>query len=196
MEYDLNSSFWENRYLQKDIGWDIGYASPPITNYLGAIKNKELKILIPGAGNSYEAEWALNNGFSNVHILDYARSAINNFKKRCTQFNESNIHIEDFFEHKGEYDLIIEQTFFCAINPSLRNNYALKMNGLLKDNGLLVGLLFDAQFAVNPPYGGNKEEYVSIFSSLFSFLHFEKCYNSINPRDGKELFIEFRKKII
>ncbi|HXH19987.1 MAG TPA: hypothetical protein VNJ07_12995 [Chitinophagales bacterium] len=26
----------------------------------------------------------------------------------------------DFFKHQGRYDLIIEQTFFCAINPKPR----------------------------------------------------------------------------
>jgi hypothetical protein len=26
------------------------------------------------------------------------------------------------FNHKGEYDLIIEQTFFCALPPVMRQN--------------------------------------------------------------------------
>ena len=52
----LNSEFWNKRYLDKETGWDIGYVSTPIKEYFNQVKNKELKILIPGGGNSHEAE--------------------------------------------------------------------------------------------------------------------------------------------
>ncbi len=58
----------------------------------------------------------------------------------------TNIILGDFFKHKGEYELVLEQTFFCAINPSLRKNYVAKMKELLLLNGKLVGVLFDWQF--------------------------------------------------
>lgn len=191
---ELNEQFWEKRYQENNTGWDIGYASTPIVNYLNSLNNKELKILIPGCGNGYEAEWALQNGFTNVHVLDYAASAITNFKKRYPHFNAEHLHQEDFFEHTNQYDIIIEQTFFCAIDPLLRQRYAVKMHQMLKDDGLLVGLLFDTEFVGGPPFGGNKEEYSNYFSSLFDFIHFEPCYNSIAPRAGKELFVELKKK--
>ena len=190
---ELNDQFWENRYQENNTGWDIGYASTPIVEYLNSLKNKELKILIPGCGNGHEAEWAHKNGFSNVHILDFAASAIENFKKRYPEFNTEHLHKEDFFDHQDKYDLIIEQTFFCAIDPALRARYAQKMHQLLNDNGLLVGLLFDTSFPAGPPFGGNKEEYDAYFSPLFEYLRFEKCNNSIPPRSGKELFIELKK---
>jgi hypothetical protein len=190
---ELNDQFWEQRYQENNTGWDIGYASTPIVDYLKTLKNKELKILIPGCGNGYEAEWAHHNGFLNVHVLDYAASAIANFKTRYPHFNPTHLHQQDFFEHQHTYDIIIEQTFFCAIDPSLRKKYALKMHELLNDNGLLVGVLFDTEFVGGPPFGGNKEEYTSYFSSLFEFIRFEKCRNSIIARAGNELFMELKK---
>lgn len=190
---ELNDQFWENRYQENNTAWDIGYASTPIVEYLNSLKNKDLKILIPGCGNGHEAEWAHKNGFSNVHILDFAASAIENFKKRYPDFNIDYLHKADFFEHQEKYDLIIEQTFFCAIDPSLRKKYAHKMHELLNENGILMGLLFDTQFPVSPPFGGNKEEYYLYFSSLFEYLRFEKCTNSIPARSGRELFIELKK---
>lgn len=189
----LNDQYWEKRYQENNTGWDIGAASTPIVTYLNSLENKELKILIPGSGNAHEAFWAHQNGFKNIHVLDYARSAIQNFKQKNPTFNPNHLHQEDFFEHTGEYDLIIEQTFFCAIDPSLRKKYAEKMYSLLNENGVLMGLLFDTDFENGPPFGGNKEEYIEYFSSLFTPLHFEKCYNSIKPREGKELFIELKK---
>lgn len=191
---ELNDQYWENRYQEKNTGWDLGAPSEPIISYLKSLINKELKVLIPGCGNAYEAEWAINNGFNNVHVLDFAASAIENFKHRLPNFNTENLHHEDFFEHQGSYDLIIEQTFFCAIDPSWREKYAKKMHSLLNENGVLAGLLFDTTFVSGPPFGGSKEEYLGYFSSDFELLHFEACYNSIPPRAGKELFIELRKK--
>ena len=94
-----------------------------------------------------------------------------------------------------EKDLIVEQTFFCAINPSLRKAYAKKMHELLNKKGKLVGVLFnDVLNTDKPPFGGNKEEYISYFNPYFNFKTFDVCYNSIKPRANRELFINFEKK--
>ena len=94
----------------------------------------------------------------------------------------------------GKYDLIVEQTFFCAIDPSLRTVYAEKMAKLLNPKGKLVGLLFDCNFDGGPPFGGSKTEYITYFEPYFKFNFLEKCYNSISPRAGNELFICLENK--
>ena len=78
----LNSEFWNKRYLDKKTGWDIGYVSTPIKEYFNQVKNKELKILIPGGGNSYEAEFLFNKVFTNTFLLDYAITPLINFQRR------------------------------------------------------------------------------------------------------------------
>jgi len=60
--------FWELRYVHNEIAWDIGEVSTPIKVYINQLVNKKLKILIPGAGNSYEAEYLFNNGEVNAFI--------------------------------------------------------------------------------------------------------------------------------
>ena len=94
----------------------------------------------------------------------------------------------DFFEHKGQYDLILEQTFFCAIDPALRSCYVTKMHELLKPSGKLVGVLFNRSFDGGPPFGGSKEEYEQLFSKHLHIKKMELCYNSILPRQGAEIF--------
>jgi thiopurine S-methyltransferase len=55
-------------------------------------------------------------------------------------------------------------------------------------------VLFDAPLnSDTPPFGWNKKEYFDLFSSKFSIKNLEKCYNSIESRDGKELFINLIK---
>ena len=137
---DLSANAWENRYLNNDIGWDLGEVSTPLKEYFDQLENKEIKILIPGGGNSYEAEYLFNNGFENVFVVDVSKSAIENIQERIPNFPSKHLINGDLFELENKFDLIIEQTFFCAINPNLREAYVVKMDELLKPNGKLVGL--------------------------------------------------------
>lgn len=81
------------------------------------------------------------------------------------------------------------------MDPSLRPKYAEKVHSLLKKDGKLVGLLFDDKFNQDgPPFGGTKDEYISYFRPWFEIKYFDKAYNSIPPREGRELFICLIKK--
>lgn len=191
----LNEAFWSEKYQSGDMGWDIGAVSPPIQGYIDQLNDKKLSILIPGAGNAYEAAYLFEQGFKNITVVDIAKEPLKNLKNRIPEFPERQLIQQDFFEHKGQYDLIIEQTFFCALDPSLRVSYIDKMQSLLKPGGKLVGLLFDFRLdSVSPPFGGTKDAYTIDFEKHFKFNTFEPCFNSIKPRQGRELFIIFEKK--
>jgi len=191
----LNKKYWESQYKNKSTGWDMGRESPPLRDYINQIKNKSAAILIPGAGNAYEAEYLLNMGFDNFKVLDISARAIGNLKKRVPGFPSQFIETGDFFEHSGKYDLILEQTFFCAIPRSMRREYAKQCHELLNPGGRLVGVLFNHEFEKEgPPFGGSKEEYIDYFSPYFDFKVFGTAVNSIKPRDGREFFINFQKK--
>ncbi|MCS6823259.1 MAG: TPMT family class I SAM-dependent methyltransferase [Cytophagaceae bacterium] len=193
--FDLSKEYWENRYINMDIGWDTGAVTPPIKTYIDGLSDKNIRMLIPGCGNGYEAEYAFRKGFTNVHVLDIAITPLLNFKKRVADFPESQLLHKDFFTLTGSYDLIIEQTFFCALDPKLRKSYAQKMYELLAPEGVLAGLLFDDPLNTDrPPFGGSKEEYLMYFEPLFKVCIFESCYNSIPQRAGRELFIKLKKK--
>jgi methyl halide transferase len=195
---NLNSDYWNNRYLENKTGWDIGYASPEIVKFAEKITDKEIAILIPGCGNAYEAEALLNLGFKNVTLVDFADTVVKSAQhKFSNQINLGSIKViqEDFFSHDAKYDLIIEQTFFCALNPELRPNYAKKMAQLLKPKGMLAGLFFNFPLtAEGPPFGGSLDEYKSYFEPFFNTIQFNVAQNSIEPRAGKELFAILEKK--
>ena len=191
----LDSNSWNQRYLSKNTGWDIGYVSTPLKEYFDQLKNKDLRILIPGCGNSHEAEYLFSIGFQNVYVLDFSKKAINNFSSRVPGFPKDNLLCEDFFNISGNYDLIIEQTFFCAINKSKRFEYVNKIHSLLNKNGRLVGLLFNGPMNDDhPSFGGSIAEYKKLFSSLFDLKIIQSSKNSISSRNGKELFINFLLK--
>ncbi|HSD07869.1 methyltransferase domain-containing protein [Flavobacterium sp.] len=187
-------TFWNNQYQVNTLGWDLGTISPPIKSYIDTLQDKNIRILIPGCGNSYEAAYLLEQGFTNVTIIDIAPTLVKNLKNKFKNNPNLNIILGDFFEHQGEYDLIIEQTFFCALPPAMRQDYASKMHQLLSKHGKLAGLLFNRTFDSGPPFGGSQEEYENLFKNTFHFLKMEVCQNSVAPRAGFELWIEFQKK--
>ncbi|MEX1188495.1 MAG: methyltransferase domain-containing protein [Bacteroidia bacterium] len=194
MEESLDEYYWEERYMAGNTGWDIGYASDPIRSIIDAQRDRNMKILIPGAGNSWEAEYAISKGFKNVFVLDFSKSAISNFKERVPDMPEKHLILGDFFKHDGKYDLVLEQTFFCAINPQLREKYAKHMYQLLKKGGSIQGVLFDALMNTeSPPFGGKATEYFQLFSKYFDLISIEPCLNSIPPRMGKEVIVRFMK---
>lgn len=191
----LNEEYWNSKYENQNTGWDLGEVSPPLKEYIDQLENKNLTILIPGCGNGYEAEYLINAGFKNTHIIDISESAISRFKKRVPQFPKDQIFHDDFFKHHGTYDLILEQTFFCALNPSLRELYVAKMNTSLKPNGKLVGLLFNIPlFTDHPPFGGKEQDYRPLFQSSFTINTMKTAINSIGPRSNNELFMILVKK--
>lgn len=188
-------AFWNHKYLSGETGWDIGQVSTPIKEYIDQLSDKNLKILIPGGGNSYEAEYLFENGFNNVFVVDISSIPLKNLAERIPSFPKENLLHADFFELEDTFDLILEQTFFCALDPSLREGYVNKMHKLLKPDGKLVGLLFNIPLNDDkPPFGGNKDEYENLFSEKFKIEKMETAYNSIPPRAGNELFFILKRE--
>lgn len=192
-EKPLDASYWEAQYQSKTIGWDLGEVSSPIKEYVDTIKDKNSAILIPGCGNTYEAEYLLEKGFTNVTVIDIAPTLVAALNEKFKNNVNITIALGDFFEHQGKYDLIIEQTFFCALPPAVREKYVFKMHDLLAEEGVLAGLLFNRSFEKGPPFGGNKAEYQMLFSAAFDFIKMETCLNSSTPRLNSELLIELKK---
>jgi SAM-dependent methyltransferase len=194
MEFSLDKDFWDTLWQNNITGWDLKQVSPPIKSYIDSIKNKDISILIPGCGNAYEASYLLENGFTNISIIDISPTLVDSLQTKFEQYLNKEIKIicANFFELEDKYDIIIEQTFFCALDPNLRENYAIKMKKLLKKDGILVGLLFNKTFEQSPPFEGSKSEYQELFGKYFNIIKLESCKNSITPRMHKELWFELK----
>jgi thiopurine S-methyltransferase len=187
--------YWDKLFVQNKIGWDIGYPSPPLVEYFDQLTDKDIKILIPGAGNAYEAEYLYLSGFQNVYVLDFSEQAVNSFKKRCPDFPDEKIILDDFFEHTEKYNLIVEQTFFTSFEPEKRQDFAKKIADLLFKGGKYVGLFFTHEFGKDyPPFGANKQVYIQLFRPYFDFKIFEIAYNSIKPRRNREYFFVLERR--
>lgn len=190
----LDKAYWSGRYQTEQTGWDAGSITTPLKVYFDQMEDKSLKILIPGAGNAYEAGYLHSQGFENVFVCDFAKEPLLKFQETYTDFNSDHLLENDYFDLEGQYDLIVEQTFFCAIDRRQRSQYVTKTHELLRQGGKLVGLLWKDEFNGGPPFGGSEEEYRRLFEPYFEIELMEVSYNSIKPRAGRELFIKLVKK--
>jgi len=190
---ELTDEYWNSLYRDKQTAWDLGMVSPPIKAYVDQLGSKEIDILVPGGGNSYEAAYLLGEGFKSVTVIDISSIPTSRLAKQYKGNPNIKIICGDFFGYTGQFDLVLEQTFFCAINPSQRPAYVNKIHELLKSHGQLAGVLFDRRFDDGPPFGGNMEEYRKLFGEKFAIKTLEPCYNSIPPRAGTEAFIILKK---
>ena len=167
--------------------------SPPLKSYIDSLSDKDQAILIPGCGNAYEAKYLLEKGFKKVTLIDLSKVVTDRLKEK---YKNDTIRImnENFFDHKDKYDLILEQTFFCALNPPLREKYVEKSCELLNNHGKIAGVFFNKSFTeTEPPFIASDDEYRKLFQPFFTFLKFENCTNSIAPRMGYEVAFEFEK---
>lgn len=191
---ELNAEYWSNRYQEGRTGWDIGYPSPQLIAIASQFP-KSTRILIPGAGNAYEAEELWKSGYVNTFVIDLALEPLKSLKQRVPEFPQAQLLHGNFFDLDQPFDLILEQTFFCALDPTLRSAYIAKMAELLSEGGTLGGLLFNHPLTeVGPPFGGSEEEYSELFAQEFDIVNLEPSLLSIKPREGKEFFFQLRKK--
>lgn len=196
----IDAQFWQQRYEEGKTAWDMGQVSPPIKAYVDQLSTdaKSFEIMVAGAGNAYEVGYLHDQGFNQVTVFDIVPNPLEDFAARYPSFPKEHLICADFFTlspHQYQFDLAIEQTFFCAIPPSLRAAYVKQMHTLLKPTGKLVGLLFNREFAQpTPPFGGSEAEYRLLFSPYFDIEVMEPCQNSHPARQGSELFIILRPK--
>ena len=83
---NLGRDFWNQRYISDDTGWDIGYVSTPLKAYFDQLTNKDISILLPGCGNAHEAAYLLQNGFTNLTLVDISPLLVQNLRENLAPY--------------------------------------------------------------------------------------------------------------
>lgn len=190
----FDDQYWSERYRLQQTGWDTGAPTTPLKTYIDQLPDKDISLLIPGCGNAHEAVYLLEKGFTRITLVDISAELVHSLSQKLAHTPVAVIHA-DFFAHEGQYDIILEQTFFCALDPSFRQRYVQQMHKLLKPGGVLAGVLFNRAFEGGPPFGGTEGEYRHLFSACFNDIQIEPCVNSIEKRKDTEAFIIIRKEV-
>jgi cyclopropane fatty-acyl-phospholipid synthase-like methyltransferase len=190
---------WQRHYDEDDLGWDLGQVAPPFIKLFESKTILPGKTLIPGCGRGHEVIYLAENGFE-VTAVDYSPGAVNHLKSTV---QERNLKCEvlhlDFFgidsSHNGVYDLLIEQTFFCAISPEQRSSYVSTVARALKKRGMLAGLFYNTgEEEGGPPFNTTREDIKKYFSDSFEIRQLSKTEDSAEQRKNKEWLAILIKK--
>ena len=195
----LEPKYWEKFYNTGEMPWDLGEPTPIFKNWIHSQK-KSLSICILGAGNGWDALYFAEKGHK-VTAIDFALSAVNNMKKAAKKKNLNlNIICADIFNldklYDEKFDIVLEYTCYCAIDPNKRIHYIHIVNHLLKPSGQFVGILFpiDKELDLDgPPFGVEFNSTIAMFSKYFTLVKKEESKLSIERRQGKEVFVILKK---
>ncbi|MBI3812313.1 MAG: methyltransferase domain-containing protein [Nitrospirae bacterium] len=204
-EKEPDAAFWAELYRTGDTGWDQGGPSPGLVDFLKndlgpgrAVPFRSGRALVPGCGHGHDARALAVAGFE-VIGLDVVKKAVEEAARTAEAEGLKNIRFEqaDFLKLpvrlRGPYDLIFENTFFCAIDPDHRDRYVESAATLLKPGGFLLGVFYNIRPETGPPFGTTREELSDRFGHRFTLV-LDHVPRSIPRREGKELLMLWQRK--
>lgn len=199
-----DSSFWELRYQERDTGWDLGAPTPPIVEFFQSARAPKppARILVPGSGRGHDALFLAKLGFD-VTAVDFAKQALDSLRRRrrnlwipaakCRTLRADILHLPA--KCHASFDIVVEHTCFCAIDPKLRDLYVSMARDVLVPGGLLLGLFYPFREGTQgPPFPVTELEIQMRFSVSFDLEFIETPASSVERRRGEERLILMRRK--
>lgn len=200
--------FWDSRFQLGDTPWDTGLPSQTIVA-LSLLPEfpKEGTVLIPGCGNGHEALYFSSKRYE-VSAVDWSATATNELR---LQARRKNLAVEvlqsDFFfipeSWRLTFDVVVEHTFFCAIDPEDRARYVNQILELLKPGGHFIGTFFITQKidqisvfsdSTEPPFWSTTEEIHQLFSPHFEILRLEVSPHTEKRWEGLQWLAHFKRR--
>lgn len=186
----ITPAFWERCYRNDDAFWDHGAPSPGLVHFLQTQRYRPGTVLVPGCGFGHDCRELAKHGFK-VTGLDISPRAMTEARKISAGIT---YRVGDFLKPgRTRYDWVFEHTCFCAIDPALRDQYVAALRSRLKPGGRFLGVFYNIQPKVGPPFGTTRGELLERFGSHFRLL-MEKVPPSYPNRTGKELLMLWEKK--
>lgn len=192
--------YWDNVYREDAPNgaprWDIGGPAPPIVRMLaGGLCPVEppASVLVPGCGTGHEAAHLAALGH-NVVGVDWAESGVAAARDRLAPWPHAAVEQADFFslperaDFAGGFDLVVEHTFFVAIDPSRRTEYAAVVEACLRRReGWYLGLFYNHRRPGGPPWDADADAVRAAFARPgWQLVHWEMPEDSTPHRQGKE----------
>jgi len=182
----LEINQWNERYLAGRFPWDLGMPSPLVMRLVDQEFRPPARVLIVGCGRGWEVEALAQRGFD-VMGLDIAPAALDLVTMRVGQRTNLSLQVGDVLNMPpsmlGTYDILVEHTCFCTINPSLWSAYANSVASVLAPGGHFVGafLSFENNKYGGPPFGTDLETVRWLFAEHFVIRRLRRAPESFPP---------------
>lgn len=193
-----NSDFWTKIYNEGDAGWDLADAAVAFKDMIQRLKFPKGRFLVLGCGAGHDAALFAKAGHV-VTAVDFSAGAIEQAKKLYGHLENLTFIQQDIFtlphEWNESFDVIIEHTCFCAIEPHRRKEMVKLWRRLLHEEGQIMGVFFSMLKRAGPPYGSSEWEIRELLKDSFQFLFWGRWRESLPKREGRELFVLAKKRI-
>lgn len=169
---------WDIAWRKNITPWDKDKPQPALREVVesGAVElpRGEFKTaLVPGCGSGNDvAYFAATLGITTVGV-DVSAKAVEVANERLAASDATTralvqFQAADFFSLTGQYDLVYDYTFFVAIPPKRRAEWAAQMSQLVRRGGLLMTLVYpiaEADKGWGPPWFLRPEHYDEVLKS-------------------------------
>jgi SAM-dependent methyltransferase len=202
---------WDAMFRKGDKPWDLEGPSRTLVLLEAQARGpgrRSGRALIPGCGEGNDALEFAGLGYS-VTAADWSGQALRQLAQRAKGLQLEIATLEgDFFALKlapASFDLWVEHTFFCAIDPSRRAEYVRTAAAALKPGADLLGNFFVSREPLTrlslsddgrgPPFLTHEPELRSHFERDFEILSLEPTPEPHPERKpGIEWAAHFRRK--
>ncbi|MCB9703849.1 MAG: methyltransferase domain-containing protein [Myxococcales bacterium] len=180
--------FWESLYQRGFTGWELGRPAPPLARHFAVRSPRGLRALVIGCGRGNEARMLAEAG-AEVTAIDISATAIREAEAHHAG-PPITFKVADLFDLRGQppaYDLVVEHTCFCAIDPARRDDFVDAVAAALRPGGALVGLFYAHGRPGGPPFTTDAAELRRRFDRAFVIEALETARGSVITRRGDEL---------
>ncbi|MBC7464849.1 MAG: methyltransferase domain-containing protein [Bdellovibrio sp.] len=193
------ANYWEDVYVKEGIpGWDLAAPSPIIVDMLPRLKLPKSRILVLGCGEGHDAAIFAEAGHV-VTAVDFSKEGLRRGKEKYGHLPNLFFHELDIFnipiEWNHSFDLVVEHTCFCAIPPDQRTEMVRLWRRMLHEQGQLLSIFFVMEKRSGPPFGITEWEVRKHLEKHFHFLFWSRWRQSVERRQGRELFVLAKKKV-
>lgn len=192
-----SESHWSKVYRQESTpGWDLGGPAEALKDMMPRLKITRCRVLVLGCGDGHDAAFFAQAGHF-VTAVDISPLAIERAKKLYGHMENITFVEADLFklprEMDGAFDIVFEQTCYCAINPTRRQELVKVWNRVLTTEGHLMGVFFAMEKRQGPPFGGSEWELRQRLKSSYLPIFWGRWQASVPRRQGKEFFVYMKR---
>jgi len=186
-------AFWSGIWRAGRDGWELARPAPPLARWVAAQRAPLGRALVVGCGRGHEARMLADAG-ADVIAVDLAAEAIAAARALGGLVDFRQVDLFDLPAARERFDLALEHTCFCAIDPARRAEYAGVMGQVVVSGGRLVGLFWQHGRAGGPPFSTTPDEVAVCFAPWFEIASSEIAPDSVASRAGQEWLTEMRRR--
>jgi SAM-dependent methyltransferase len=165
---------WNAAYECNDTPWDKGEAAPPLREFL-ARQPLLGRVLVPGCGLGHDVRLLAAQG-ADVVGLDIAPRAVQQAQAFPVVGNVC-FELADFLQlparHHAQFDVVVEHTCLCALDPGQRVAYVRAVQQALRPGGHYLAVLFREvpdYRGEGPPHPISTDQIEALFGTAFETL--------------------------